>query len=92
MFLPSLIEELSVKYVVCGNLLYQFRIYIGNGLDVLRCGAGEGWTDSVRNEEMLFRVKEHRNILHTVRSRKVYWIGHILRRNCLLKLGIEGKI
>jgi hypothetical protein len=43
------------------------------------------WTDRVRNEEMLHRVKEEWNIIHTVKRRKVNWIGHILRRNCLLK-------
>jgi hypothetical protein len=49
-------------------------------------------TDRVRNEEVLRRVKEERNILHTMKRRKVNWIGHILRRNCLLKHIIEGKI
>jgi hypothetical protein len=50
------------------------------------------WTDHVRNEDVLFRVKEQRNILHEVRKRKVNWIGHILCRNCLLQRVIEGKI
>ena len=35
------------------------------------------WTDRVRNE-VLHRVKEERNNLHTVQRRKVNWIGHIL--------------
>jgi hypothetical protein len=39
----------------------------------------------VRNEEELQRVKEDRNILHTINRRKASWIGHILYRNCLLK-------
>jgi hypothetical protein len=42
------------------------------------------WTDRVRNE-VLHRVKEERNILHTIKRRKANWIGHILRTNCLLK-------
>jgi hypothetical protein len=46
----------------------------------------------VRNEEVLLRVSEQRNILHEIRKRKDNWIGHILRRNCLLKEVIEGKI
>jgi hypothetical protein len=46
----------------------------------------------VRNEEVLLRVKEQRNILHEISKRKVNWIGHILRRNCLLRQVIEGKI
>jgi hypothetical protein len=50
------------------------------------------WTDCVRNEEILHRVKEDRNILHTVIRRKFNWIGLIWRRNCLLKHVIEGKI
>ena len=50
------------------------------------------WTNHVRNEEVLLRVNEQRNILHEIRKRKANWIGHILRRNCLLKQVIEGKI
>jgi len=46
----------------------------------------------VRNEEVLLRVKKQRNILHEISKRKVNWIGHILRRNCLLQRVIEGKI
>jgi hypothetical protein len=37
------------------------------------------------------RVKEERNILHVV-ERTANRIGHILRRNCLLKHVIEEKI
>ena len=37
-------------------------------------------------------VKEHRNILDEISKLKANWIGHILRRNCFLKLVIEGKI
>jgi hypothetical protein len=43
------------------------------------------WTDRVTNEEVLRRVKEEKNIIHTVKRRKGNWIGHILRKNCLLK-------
>ena len=50
------------------------------------------WTDHVRNEEVLLRVKEQSNILHEISKRKANWIGHILRRNCLLQRVIEGKI
>ena len=50
------------------------------------------FTDYVRNEEVLLRVNDQRNIVHEIRKRKANWIGHILRRNCLLKRVIEGKI
>ena len=50
------------------------------------------WTDHVRYEEVLLRVKEQRNILHEISKRKANWIGHILRRNCLLQRIIEGEV
>ena len=50
------------------------------------------WTDHVGKKEVLLRVNEQRNILHEIRKRKANWIGHILRRNCLLQRLIEGKI
>ena len=50
------------------------------------------WADHVRNEEVLLQVNEQRNILHAIRKRKANLTGHILRRNCLLKQVIEGKI
>jgi hypothetical protein len=40
----------------------------------------------VRNEGVLL------SILHEISKRKANWIGHILRRNCLLQQVIEGKI
>jgi hypothetical protein len=48
--------------------------------------------DCVRNEKILQRVKEERNILHTIKRMKADWIGHILCRNCLLEHVIEGKM
>ena len=50
------------------------------------------WTEHVRNEEVLLRVKEQRNILHEINKLKASWIAHILRRNCFLQRVIEGKI
>ena len=52
----------------------------------------DSWTNHVRNEKVLLRVNEQRNILHEMRKRKANWIGHILRRNCLLQQVVEGKI
>jgi hypothetical protein len=50
------------------------------------------WTDRVRNEGVLHTVKEERNILHTIQMRQANWIGHVLRRNCLLKHIIAVKL
>jgi hypothetical protein len=49
------------------------------------------WNNPVKNE-VLQRVKEEINILQTLKRWKVKLIGHILRRNCLLQLVIEGKM
>ena len=43
-------------------------------------------------KKFYLRVNEQRNILQEIRKRKANWIGHILRRNCLLKQVIEGRI
>jgi hypothetical protein len=37
------------------------------------------WTDHVRHEDVLLRVKEQRNILHEISKRKANWICHIFR-------------
>ena len=50
------------------------------------------WTEHVRNEEVLLRVKEQRNILHEISKRMANRIVHILRRNCLIQRLFEGKI
>ena len=42
------------------------------------------WATRVKNEAKQI-VNEERNILHTTKPRKANWIGHILRRNCLMK-------
>jgi len=42
------------------------------------------WTDRVRNEEVLLRVNEQRNILNEIKRRKADWVGHILSMYRLL--------
>ena len=53
---------------------------------------GEDHLDRSYEKWRSVRVNEQRNILHEIRKRKANWIGHILRRNCLLQQVIEGKI
>ena len=66
--------------------LESFEMWCWRRMERINC------TDHVGNEEVLLRVNEQRNILHEIRKRKANWIGHILRRNCLLKHVIKGKI
>jgi len=48
-------------------------------------------TDLVKNE-VLHKVKGERNVLRAIKRRKANWIGHILRRSCLLEHVSEGKV
>jgi predicted metal-binding protein len=50
------------------------------------------WTDSLRNERVLQRVKEESIIPHTIKMREVSCVGHCVRRNCILKHVFEGKL
>ena len=50
------------------------------------------WTNRVRNEEVLHRVNEEKNIINTIKRRTADRICHIMRRKCLSKHFIEGKI
>ncbi|KAJ4449015.1 hypothetical protein ANN_00409 [Periplaneta americana] len=50
------------------------------------------WTDRIRNEVVLERVGEGRMKLKHIRKRKMNWLSHWLRRNCLLKDVLEGMV
>jgi hypothetical protein len=70
-----------------------------NSWEVLKCDAGEGWRRSfgLMMQEMRKYCKESRkkicrNNQQAIQRRKANWIGHVLRRNSLLKHVTEGKI
>jgi hypothetical protein len=73
------LKKTDQKYLANFEMCYWRRVEIS-------------WTNHVRSEEVLPRVKEDRNILHTIRRTKANWIGHILHINYLLKNVIAGKI
>jgi hypothetical protein len=50
------------------------------------------WSYRGRNEQVLHGVNEDRNYPTHNKRRKANWIGHILRRNCLLGHVIGGKV
>jgi hypothetical protein len=104
-FTSTLDLELRKKLVKCyiwSIALYGAETWTLRAVDQKHFGSFEMWccrrmetfiwADHVRNEEVLLRVKEQRNILHEIRKRKANLIGHVLRRNCLLQRVIEGKI
>jgi len=49
-------------------------------------------TEYVEYQEVLQRIKDERNILHTIQRKKAKWLGHNLRRNCRQKHVIEIKL
>ena len=50
------------------------------------------WSEKVTNKQVLDREGEKRTLLNNILRRKANWIGHILRRNCLLHDAIEGQM
>ena len=42
------------------------------------------WSEKVTNEQVLEHIGEKRALINNILRRKANWIGHILRRNCLL--------
>jgi hypothetical protein len=65
--------------------LESFEILYWRRMEKMSCAA------TVRNEELLHRVEEERNVLQNIQRRKGNWFGRILRMNGLLKHVIEGK-
>ena len=47
------------------------------------------WTEKIKNAIVPERVGEGRIM---IRKRKRNWLGHWLRRNCLLKDALEGMV
>jgi len=105
LFTSTLDLELRKKLVKCyiwSIALYGVETWTLRTVDQKRLESFEmwcwrrmeniSWTDHVRNEEVLLRVKEQRNILYEIRKRKAKWIGHILSRNCILLRVTEGEI
>ena len=45
-----------------------------------------------KNAVVLERVGEERITLELIRKRKINWLGHWLRRNCLLKDALQGMV
>ena len=50
------------------------------------------WSEKVTIEQVLDRTGEKRTLLKNILRRKANWIGHILRKNCLLHDAIEGQM
>ena len=96
LFTGTLDLELRKKLVKCyiwSRALYGAETWTLRTVDQKRLESFEMWcwsrmekiscTDHVRNDEVLLRVKEQRNILHEINKRKANWIGHIFVETAL---------
>ena len=50
------------------------------------------WTDKIKYAVVLERVGERRIMLELIKKRKINWLNHWLKRNCLLKDAVEGMV
>ena len=50
------------------------------------------WSEKVNNEQVFDSIGEKMTLLNNILCRKANWIGHILRRNCLLHDVIERQM
>lgn len=50
------------------------------------------WTEHRTNLEVLAQVREERRLTHQIKTRRLRWMGHVLRHKGLLRDSIEGKI
>jgi hypothetical protein len=78
-----ILSKFVQNFIGTGHYLEIFRMWCMRKMEYVSC------TVRVENEEVILKVKEERNILHTIKRKTAKWICHILRRNCLLK---EGRI
>ena len=66
--------------------LEAFEVWVRRRIEAVK------WTDKIKNTVVLERVGEGRIMLELIRKRKRNWLGHWLRRNCLLKDALEGMV
>ena len=91
-----------VKSYIWSTAFYGADTWTLQKVDHIRTESFEMWcwrelekmklTNGVEIGEVLYRVKEKQIILHTVKRRKVKWIGYTLRWYYFLKYIFEGKL
>ena len=50
------------------------------------------WSEKVTNKQVLDRIGEKRAVLNNILRIKANWIGHVPKRNGLLRDAIEGRM
>ena len=74
------------KSVGTGPSSYEKRIYRATVSQSLR---NTDLNEHGKNDEVSWRIKGEGKFVYTVKRRRANWIGHIWRRDCVLKHVIE---
>jgi hypothetical protein len=74
------VPQEGLRSALCGAETWTLRKLDQKYLESFKMCVMEkiSWTNRASNETVLHRVKEERNILHTIRWRKANWTGNIL--------------
>ena len=68
------------------NKLKALEVWLWRGLEKI------SWRDKIHNDEVFAWVKEERCLIRTIRQRHKNWIGHVLRREGLLRDVMKGRV
>ncbi|KAJ4448165.1 hypothetical protein ANN_10178 [Periplaneta americana] len=80
---PGSLKAICKNMDITTKRIEAFEMWIWRRMERVK------WTERLRNEAVLERVGEKRVILKLIKKRKMNWLGHWLRRNCLLKDELE---
>ena len=81
-----------MNFYLFASLNYIVEVYIVNVFDSVRRMEEIKCSEKVSNEQVLDRIGEKRTLINNILRRKANWMGHILRRNCLVHNPIEGQM
>jgi hypothetical protein len=95
------LKKRLIKTLVWSVLLYSSETWTLKRDDIKKLESCEmwfwrrmeriSWRDHVRNEEVLRRVGENRNMIVTIWKKKARWIGHTIRSEGMLRTVMEGR-
>lgn len=96
------IRKRMAKCFIWSVFLYGAETWTMRSLDIKRIEAFEmwvwrrlervKWTEKMKNEDVLKKVKEKRRLLREIKKRKANWIGHRIREKGLFADVLEGLV
>ena len=100
--IPRQLKKRLIKSLIWSVALYAAETWTLRGEDVRRLESFEmwiwrkiekvSWMDRKTNDEVLKMAEEKRLLIDTIRKRKKNWMGHILRRDSLINVALEGRM